>query len=83
VKIPTVCITVARNRASRNSSHNTQNNHLATLLTNAAAHLAQSRLLLRRAIPGLSPGDAAELQRVGDALHAVVFLLEAKGRRCS
>jgi hypothetical protein len=58
-----------------------QNKQPAKLLTNAAACLAQSRLLLRRAIPNLEPGDAVELGRLGDSLHAVIRLLEIKSRR--
>jgi acetyl/propionyl-CoA carboxylase alpha subunit len=56
------------------ATHNTKNQHQ---LFQAAAHLAQARLLIERHIRS---SRSPELQPLSDGLNACVFLLERRSR---
>jgi hypothetical protein len=75
-------------RASRRTDYTpTQTQHSAgdanrqrSLLFQAAEHLAQSRLLILRAIPSLRSRDVVALKSLSNSIHALILLLEKRGR---
>lgn len=67
------------NRVSRELKHR---GHQEKLLFQAAAHVAQSRVLIERYLRrSQSLWDASQLQSLSDGLHTLAFVLEKRSQK--